>query len=72
MFTLLVIVVWVAIAGIYLLQFQIVKDYQSEERGYYYEVITDNSTNYYPVEGIYYDCNLIRYSIFDWKRIDIT
>lgn len=69
MIILAIILVWPAMALIYALQFQVVRDYQPDERGYYYEVIADNGTAYYPVEGIYYDCQLVRYSILDLKRI---
>jgi len=54
MFTLLVILVWLAVALVYLLQFQITRDYQP---------------NYYKTFRWRYDCSLKRYSIFDFKYI---
>lgn len=64
MITLLIILAFVAVCFIYLLQFKTIRDYQPDEKGYYYEVITDTGSAYYPVEGVYYDCKLVRYSIF--------
>jgi len=61
MFTLLVILVWIAIAFIYLLQYQIVRDYQPYRISYYRP---ETDTFYVEV-----DCEPVKYSIFDYNQI---
>lgn len=65
MFTFLIIIALFAVAGIYAIQFQIVRDYQPRDL---FGAITPIGYNH---SVKYYTCRIKRYSIFDWKRIEL-
>ena len=71
MITLLIIVLWIAVALIYAIQFQIVKDYQPIEVRKLWMVACDNETKVIQFGTVKLECYVLekKYSIFDFKHI---
>lgn len=71
MFILLIILVWIAVALIYALQFQICRDYQPNRVRDLWMVYADYDSQVVKYGTEHLECHLQRYSIFDWKRIEL-